>query len=110
MPTIQILFDDSVVSEEQVLQLGNALRDIALGADNLHDVSFAFAYGESPKIKIGLAPLEVYIKITRWKITDEKALSAEFREKLTAWKQEVHYPHPVNILLMPMDWLIEDNI
>ena len=110
MSTIQILFDDSQVTNEEAEKLGVALRDIALNAENSHDVSFAFAFAESPKIKIGLAPFEVYIKVTRWKIDDEKKLLTEITEKLTKWKAENDFNHPVNILLMPMDWLIADSI
>lgn len=110
MPTIQILFDDSVVKQSEVLELGSALREICLGAKNLQNVTFAFAYGENPKIKVGLAPLEVYVKITRPKIINEQKLAGELRDKLSAWKKQANFNHPINILLMPMDWLVEDSI
>ena len=105
MPTIQMLYDDSVISEKEIKELGLFLRELCLNSKNLN-VKASFAYAENPKIKVNLFPIEIYIKITRSKILNQGALLKEIENGLRHWKVSKEFPHPINILLMPMDWEI----
>ncbi len=109
MPTIQMLYDDSVVKEGEVKKLGVFLRELCLNSKNL-DVKFSFAYAENPSIKVSMFPIETYIKITRSKIVDEEEFLGEIESRLKEWKIKENFEHPINILLMPMDWKILDSI
>jgi hypothetical protein len=109
MPTIQMLFDDSVVRESEIHRLGVFLRELCINSKNL-DVKVCFAYAECPKIKINLLPIEIYVKITRRKILNETAFLEEIETKLKTWKVKEGFKHPVNVLLIPMDWKILDSI
>ena len=110
MPTIKILFDDAKVSNEEVAELGEGLRHICLGSENLDNPTFAFAYANSPEVKVNMEPIEVYILISQEMILDADKLFVEIQHKLASWKKEAGFKQQVNLTLMPMDWKIEVGI
>jgi len=110
MPTIKILFDDTKVSSEEIAELGEGLRRICLGSENLDNPTFAFAYANSPAVKVNMEPIEVYILISQEMILDTDKLFAEIQHKLGLWKKEASFKQLINLTLMPMDWNIATDI
>lgn len=107
MPLINLEFDDVIVSKEEAWELSEAIQKIVSKATNIEDV---FVYGNSAKIKVKIAPIEIFIRMTDHKIEDEKELINQVKLELSQWKKETNFPHPINLTLIPMKWNIEIGI
>jgi len=107
MPLIRLEYDDGKVSDADVLALSQAVRDIVSEVTGIPDV---FVYANSAKIKVQIAPIEIFVEMSDHKITNEGALMAEIKEKLSAWKKEKNFPAPINLTLIPMHWKVEVDI
>jgi len=102
---INIEFDDKKVSGIEITELSNAIQKIVSGTTKIKDV---FVYANTSKIKT--APIEIWIRMSAHKIKDEDKLIAELKDKLSAWKKEGKFKHPINLTLIPMHWKIEMGI
>jgi len=107
MPVIRVEFDNTVVDEASARALCEAAQKVVSEATGIADV---FVYGNSSQIKIKVAPIEIWVEMSDFKITDETALTAELKAQLHAWKAESQYPHPINLTLIPMHWKVEIDI
>ncbi|MEX0931218.1 MAG: hypothetical protein WDZ88_00545 [Candidatus Paceibacterota bacterium] len=107
MPLINLEYDDSSVSEEDAQKLSNAVRDIVSQATGIAGV---FVYANSAKIKVQIAPIEIFVRMSA-KINQEKqGLMDGIKTKLTEWKKENGFSHPINLTIIPMDWQIAIGI
>jgi hypothetical protein len=107
MPVIHIEFDDKVVSDDEMKQLCDAVQQIVSSTTRIEDVS---VYANSARIKVKCAPIEIFVRISAHKVPDLDALLGEIKKKLSIWKNEHRYKHPVNLTLTRMDWKFELNI
>jgi predicted lipoprotein len=107
MPLIRIEFDDVKVSDSEALAASKAIRDIVSEETNIQDV---FVYANTAKIKIQIAPIEVFIEMSDHKIDDVDILFDKFKNKISFWKKAVAFPHPINLTLIPMRWKVETGI
>ena len=107
MPLINIEFDDAEVSDEDIQSLSEAVQKIVSEATNIEDV---FVYANSAKIKVKIAPIEIFVKMTDGKIDDVDALTNKIKAGLSEWKKEQGFNHPINLTLMPMQWKVEIDI
>lgn len=107
MPMITVKYDDTKVGDQEIIDLANALQQIIIEATNIKDV---FVYADSPKIKIAVAPIEVFVQMGAGVISDKDALLQDIKGKLANWKQENNFAQPVTLTLMPMDWKFEVGI
>jgi hypothetical protein len=107
MPLIRLEYDDAKVPNKDVEAVSQAVRDIVSEATGIKDV---FVYANTAKIKVQVAPLEVFVEMTAQKIKDEDALVAMIKTKLSEWKAEHHFAHPINFTLIPMNWRVEIGI
>lgn len=107
MPLIRLEYDDQKVSDEDVQNLSTAVRDIVSEVTDIKDV---FVYANSAKIKVQIAPVEIFVEMSDHKIKDEDALIKEIKEKLSAWKKEQSFPAPINLTLIPMHWKVEIDV
>lgn len=107
MPIIKIQYDDAKVEKSDIQNLSNAIQKIVSKATGIEDV---FVYGNSSEIKIKIAPIEVFVEMSVHKIKDEGVLIKDIKERLSAWKKENNFPHPINLTLIPMNWKIEIGI
>lgn len=107
MPLINIEYDDDKVSAKDAERLANAARDIVSDATGIEDV---FVYANAARIKVRVAPVEIFIRMTAKKIEDQNALFGEIRSKLAHWKTAASFPYPINLTLIPMDWMVETGI
>ena len=107
MPVIRLEYDDAVVSEEEARAICDAAQKVVSDATGIKEV---FVYGNSSHIKVKIAPIEIWVEMSDHKITDAAALAKSFREGLSAWKNQVNFPHLINLTLIPMHWKLELDI
>ncbi|MEK7228131.1 MAG: hypothetical protein AAB681_02110 [Patescibacteria group bacterium] len=107
MPMITVKFDDKEVSDEKITQLSSALQKIVSEATSIKEV---FVYADSPRIKIDVAPIEVFIEMSATKVEDREGLFNDIRDRLADWKQANDFEYPITITLTPVDWKFEVGI
>jgi hypothetical protein len=107
MPMINIEFDDAVVSDKEILLLSNAIQKIVSETTHIEDV---FVYANSARIKVKIAPIEIFIRMSAHKIKDRTKLVEEIKQKLTDWKAKSKFKYKINMSFIPMDWNIEIGI
>src|SRR5688500_4731577 len=107
MPVIKIAFDDKKISEADATMLSEAVNKIVSEATGINDNP---VYCFSPRIRVKIAPVEIFIEMSAHKIKDIDALTGEMKSKLSEWKQSEEFEHPINLTLIPMDWKIEIGI
>lgn len=107
MPTIRIDYDDSALNDKDVLDLSNATQRIVSEITGIEDT---FVYANSPHIKVRVAPIEVYVQLSATKIKNVDELFGEIKNRLSAWKRDVQFKHPLNLTLMPMQWKFDIDI
>ena len=107
MPVINLEYDDSQISEKDVKLLSEAIRNIVSNVTHIEDV---FVYANSAKIKIKTAPIEIFVRMSDWKIKDQDVLMNEIKSRLKEWKQENNFKYLINLTLIPMNWKIEIGI
>lgn len=107
MPLIRIEFDNSKVAQSEIEQLCSAIQKIVSEATEITDV---FVYANSSQIKVQVAPVEIFIEMTATKISDPKNLTNSIKEKLSDWKDESKFQQPINLTLIPMNWVVEIGI
>ena len=107
MPLIRLEFDDAKVPDKEVEALSKAVRDIVSETTGIADV---FVYANSAKIKVQIAPIEIFVEMSAPKITDVDALVGDIKKKLSEWKVANNFAHPINLTLIPMNWKVEIGI
>jgi uncharacterized membrane protein len=107
MPIITIEFDDAKVSDTEIRSLSEAVQKIVSEVTKIEDV---FVYADSARIKIKIAPIEVFVQMSAPKIDDLDALTNEIKTKLSDWKKEQRFTHPINLTVIPMQWKVEVGI
>ena len=104
---IVVKFDDSKVVDEEIVTLSKALKDIVVKATGISEV---FVYADSPRIKIDVAPIEVFVEMSAHKINDVSVLFENVKNQLSSWKKENNFTHPVTMTITPMNWKFEVGI
>jgi Cu/Ag efflux pump CusA len=107
MPLIKLEYDNSKVSKEEAQILSEAIQRIVSEVTEIEDV---FVYGNSAEIKVKIAPIEIFVEMSDYKIKDKEELINTFKEHLSKWKIENSYAHPINLTLIPMPWKVEVGI
>ncbi len=107
MPLINIKYDDAKVSDTEIKILSESIQKIVSGVTGIEDV---FVYGDSAKIKVNIAPIEIFIEMSAEKIIDQDKLLSQIVTKITEWKAENKFPHQINLTLIPMNWKIKIGI
>ncbi len=107
MPMINIKYDDKKVKDEEIIFLSEAVQKIVKETTEIEDV---FVYADSPKIKVDVAPIEVFVEMSRSIVLAKEKLSEDIKNKISVWKKENNFNHPVNLTLIPMDWKFEVGI
>lgn len=107
MPMINIEFDQDKVSNEDVQILSKAVQKIVSETTDIEDV---FVYANSSKITYKIAPIEIWVRMSAWKIKNLDELTEAVKTKLSLWKKETSFNHPINLTLIPMNWKVEIDI
>lgn len=107
MPMIHIEYDNEKVSNDEIIALSNAIQKIVSEETEIDDV---FVYANSSEVKVKIAPLEIFVRMSDNKIDDENELMERLKKRLSDWKSEESYIHPINLTLIPMHWKIEVGI
>ena len=107
MPLIRLEWDDAKIAEGEIQKLSQAVRDIVSDVTGIPDV---FVYANSARIKVQVAPVEIFVEMSDYKIKDESVLIADIKEKLSEWKKATGFKLPINLTLIPMHWKVEVDI
>ncbi len=107
MPMINIKFDDQKVEDKEIVALSNAVIKIVQHATGISEV---FVYADSPRIKIGVAPVEIFVEMSASKVNDREKLFEAIKEPLSKWRKDNNFRHPITITLTPVDWRFEVDI
>lgn len=107
MPLIRIEYDDNQVSAEAAKTLSEFVRDLVSEVTDIKDV---FVYTNSSQIKIQVAPIEIFIEMSASKIKDKEQLASDIKERLGLWKKTNVFAYPINLTLIPVDWVVEIDI
>ena len=107
MPLITIEYDNNEVLEPEIQELSQAIQKIVSSATDIKDV---FVYTNTAHIKVSIAPIEIFVRMSANKIKNEDDLVGEIKVKLKEWKVSVDFKHPINLTLIPMNWRIEIGI
>ena len=107
MPMIKIKFDDQKVKDNEVVALSNAIIKIVQEATKIPEV---FVYADSPRIKIGVAPIEIFVEMSASKVANKEELFQAIKTPLSQWKKLNNFEYPITITLTPMDWRFEVDI
>lgn len=107
MPIINIIFDDQKVSNKEIVNLSKSIQKIVQDETLIKEV---FVYADSPKIKVDVAPIEIFIEMSVRKIKNKEELIQNIKNKLSEWKKSNNFKTSISITLMPMNWIFETNI
>ena len=107
MPVIHLEYDDKKISDHDVEALSKAVRDIVSEVTGIADV---FVYANTAKIKVQVAPIEIFVEMSAHKIKDLDALVAEIKTRIQEWKAKNNFTTLINLSFIPMNWKIEIGI
>ncbi len=107
MPVINLEFDNSVVNEGEAAQLSQAIRDIVSESTDIADV---FVYANTAHIKIQIAPIEIFVRLSKHIAEGKPDLLTDVKNKLTDWKEREGFHYPINLTIIPMVWSMEIGI
>lgn len=107
MPLVNIEYDDKQISDEEATQLSQAVQKIVSEATQIKDV---FVYGNSSRIKVEIAPIEIFIQMSDHKINDIDELTKLIVTNIGNWKLKTNFKHLINLTVIPMKWKIEIGI
>ena len=102
-----IKYDDVNVLDEKIELLSKVIQKIVREATLIDDV---FVYAESPKIKIDVAPIGVFIEISKSKVLNKEEFFENIKQRISLWKKENGFLYPINLTLTPVDWVFETGI
>jgi hypothetical protein len=107
MPLIRIEFDDAKVSTDEALTVSKALQKIVSEETGIKDV---FVYTNTAQIKVQIAPIEAFVEMSAHKIDDLDTLFNKFKSRISAWREQINFPHRLNLTLIPMHWKFDTDI
>ena len=107
MPIIRIDYNDEILNKEAATSLSKGIQKIIIEVTHIEDV---FVYANSAQIKINIAPIEVFVEMSAHIFADEDAMMADIKQRITTWKNENNFSHPINITVIPMKWTMEIGI
>lgn len=95
------------MTDAEIQILSESVQKIVSEVTGIEDV---FVYANSAKIKVKIAPVEVFVEMSAYKIKDVDTLMAEIKDQLSSWKKTTDFKHPINLTLIPMPWKVEVDI
>ncbi len=106
---INIKFDDARVQDADIVLLSNNVQKIVSKITGVKDT---FVYADSPKIKIAVAPIEIFVEmgVKEFETRDRHSLMKEIKIELAEWKKESNFSSPINLSIVVMDWIFEIGI
>jgi len=104
---INVQFDDKEVQDADIQKLSEAVQKIVSEVTGIEDV---FVYANSSRIKVKIAPIEIWVHMSAWKIKDLDELMNQVKTRLSDWKKQEQFPYPMNLSIVPMQWKVEIDI
>src|SRR3990167_5102495 len=99
MPTIRIDYDDNKLSLEEATQLSVASQEVVSRVTGIEDV---FVYCNTAKIKIKVAPIEIFVEMSDFKVKDLDELTSKIKQELKTWKENSGFKQSINLTVIPM--------
>ncbi len=107
MPMINIKYDSSKVKDEEIILLSKAVQKIVQDVTKIPEV---FVYADSPKIRIDVSPIEIFVEMSVSIVTDREQIFQAIKTQLSDWKKSNNFNTPITITLIPMDWVFDVDI
>jgi hypothetical protein len=107
MPMINVEYDNALIPFDDIQALSEGIRDVVSTVTGIEDV---FTYTNSSDIKVKIAPVEIFIRMTASKIQDPEKLISDIKSKLAEWKVSSGFSQPINLTLIPENWKVEIGI
>lgn len=107
MPIIRVDFDGKQVQASQVEVVSEAVRSIISEVTHIEDV---FVYGNDSQIKIKVAPIEIFVEMSDYKINNLDELMGQVKGRVVEWKVQNNFTIPINLTIIPMRWKVEVGI
>ena len=104
---IHIEYDDAKVPIASAKALAIGTQEIVSCLTAIEDV---FVYANTAQIKIKVAPVEIFVRMSDYKIPDEDKLLQDMKRELAQWKEENGFTQTINLARIPMHWKIETGI
>ncbi|MCH8519882.1 MAG: hypothetical protein LAT82_03960 [Nanoarchaeota archaeon] len=104
MPQINIEYDDSKLTQEEIITLSQEIQKIVSQATGIKDV---FVYSNTAQIKVQIAPIEIFVRMSAHIMNGNNSLMEDIKLEITNWKKEAEFSHSINLTLIPMNWQIE---
>ena len=107
MPMINVEYNADQVPDSDIEILSAGIRDIVSFVTGIEDV---FVYGNSARIKVKIAPIEIFVSMSASKVDNLDELFLKIETKLKEWKTEKNFPYPINLTVIPMNWKFSTGI
>ncbi|MDP3964916.1 MAG: hypothetical protein Q8Q20_04675 [bacterium] len=107
MPIVRIDYDNKLVKQDEVEKLARAVKAVVADSTGIPEV---YVYADCHDVTIDIAPIEIFVEMSREKILDLDELFTATRNKLSKWKQKNNFEHPISLTIIPMNWKFEVGI
>jgi hypothetical protein len=109
MPVIKLEFDDSIVNTDTTKEFCEAIRRIVVDSTGLPENEICL-YGNNSQIKINVAPIQVWLEISDYKVSDVDKLANDIRDQIVEWKDKTKFAHQIKFMLVPKNQKIVEPI
>ena len=107
MPMINVEYNTDQVPDKDIQMLCEAIREIVSFATGIEDV---FVYGNSARIKVQIAPIEIFVSMSASKIDNLDELFSKIETSIKTWKAKTQFLYPINLTVIPMNWKFTTGI
>ncbi|MBP9686477.1 MAG: hypothetical protein KBD66_01605 [Candidatus Doudnabacteria bacterium] len=107
MPILRVDYDGKQIKSSQVEIISEAVRNIVAEVTGIEDV---FVYGNDSQIKIKVAPIEMFVEMSDYKIKDIDELMSAIKVRVVEWKTQNNFTVSINLTIIPMHWKVEVGI
>jgi hypothetical protein len=107
VPIAAIVYDSKRVPEEKLRPLADAVEQIVAEVTKAKDVTI---YANSPIIYRCKEAIEIFVLASAHLMANNQKTLWEIQEKVVKWKAASNFDIPVNITLMPMNWVFVEGV
>lgn len=107
MPLITIEYDEDILKKDEVRELSHFTRELVSRVTQIEDV---FVYAQSSPIRINVAPVEIFVRLSKKCLGDPEHLLSQMTGELGMWRVDKKFPCKLNLTLIPMDWVVSIGI
>jgi hypothetical protein len=109
MPVIKLEFDDSIVNTDTAKDFCEAIRRMVIDSTGLPENEICL-YGNSSLVTINVAPIQVWLEISDYKVSNVDKLANDIRDQIVKWKNDAEFAHQIKFMLVPKNQKIVEPI